>query len=160
MPCYLFTYHAYGTWMPDRKQGYVKRKRGILPCDPREAAAYRAVMNESVAELDSQVQITAIDSIVDSQVKQSFATHFVATDTTHVHALVSWRDDRTWLHLRSIIKGSNSSRLKCDCGDRTWLSEGASRKRVKDRSHFDYLITKYLPSHRGWKWAPERGKSL
>ncbi|QDT75400.1 hypothetical protein I41_46100 [Lacipirellula limnantheis] len=33
MPCCLFTYHAYGSWTPDRKQGYVKRHQGILQQD-------------------------------------------------------------------------------------------------------------------------------
>src|SRR4051794_35604479 len=29
MPCYLFTYHAYGSWMPDHKRGYVHRGQGV-----------------------------------------------------------------------------------------------------------------------------------
>ncbi len=33
MPCYLFTFHAFGTWMPDREEGFVQRKKGILPPD-------------------------------------------------------------------------------------------------------------------------------
>jgi hypothetical protein len=41
MPCYLFTYHAYGSWMPDRPQGYVRRGKGILPTDTRMAERYR-----------------------------------------------------------------------------------------------------------------------
>jgi hypothetical protein len=159
MPCYLFTYHGYGTWLPDRKQGFVKRKLGILPPNQEEAAAYRAVMG-GVAEFDSQVQLVLIDSIVDSQLKQSFTAHCIATDSTHVHVLLSWPDERAWLHMRSIVKSSLSRRLKRGCGDRTWLSEGASRKQVKDRANFDYLIIRYLPRHRGWKWSPERGKFL
>jgi len=35
---------------------------------------------------------------------------------------------------------------------RKWFSGGASRKRVRDRDHFDYLMTDYLPSHRGAFW--------
>jgi hypothetical protein len=38
MPCYLFTWHAYATWLPDRKQGYVEKGRGILPPDKAAAA--------------------------------------------------------------------------------------------------------------------------
>ena len=33
MPCYLFTFHAFGTWMPDREEGFVRREQGILPPD-------------------------------------------------------------------------------------------------------------------------------
>lgn len=160
MPCYLFSYHAFGTWLPDRKQGYVKRKRGILPTNVAEAKRYRAAMKEAIVEFDSQVQETVIDSIIDSQEKQRFECYYIATDPTHVHALIGWRDERTWLHMRSIIKSSISRRLKKDCGKRSWLAEGASRKRVKDRTHFEYLIARYLPKHRGWKWCPERGKCI
>jgi hypothetical protein len=41
MPCYLFTYHAYLSWMPDRPQGYVRRKKGIFPPDEEKAEAYK-----------------------------------------------------------------------------------------------------------------------
>jgi hypothetical protein len=159
MPCYLFTYHGHGTWLPDRKQGYVKRNQGILSPNLAEAAAYRAVMGEAV-EFDNQLQIVLIDALVDSQEKQFFAAHYIATETTHIHALLSWRDERAWLHMRSIIKSSISRRLNRECGKRTWLADGASRKRVKDRKHFDYLVSRYLPKHRGWKWCLERGKFL
>jgi hypothetical protein len=40
MPCYLFTYHAYGSWMPDRVEGYVRRGQGILPRDTQMASLY------------------------------------------------------------------------------------------------------------------------
>jgi hypothetical protein len=160
MPCYLFTYHAFGTWLPDPKQGYVKRKQGILATNFAEAERYRAAMKEAIVEFDTAIQLTVIDSIIDSQIKQDFECYYIATDATHAHALVGWRDERSWLHMRSIIKGSISRRLKKDCGKRTWLADGASRKRVKDQKHFDYLVTRYLPKHRGWKWCPERAKVL
>jgi hypothetical protein len=158
MPCYLFTYHAHGSWMPDRKQGYVKRHRGILPADPAMAKNYRTAMKEPIVEFDSDIQIAVLDSLIDSQRKQNFECYYLATDTTHVHALLGWRDEREWLHMRSIIKGSISRRLNQDCGQRIWLAEGGSRKRVRDRAHFDYLLTRYLPKHAGWKWTPQRGK--
>jgi len=76
MPCYLFTYHAYASWMPDREEGHVRRGEGILSADEK---------------------------------------------------------------------------LNRELERRTWLSEGASRKQVKDQAHFDYLINEYVPLHRGWK---------
>jgi hypothetical protein len=158
MPCYLFTYHAYGSWMPDRKQGYVKRRRGILSTDVAMAEKYRTSMKESAVIFGSVTQLAIIDSLIDSQKRQEFECYYIATDSTHVHILLGWRDEREWLHMRSIIKCSISRRLNQECGRRTWLVEGGSRKRVKDRAHFDYLVTRYLPRHDGWKWTPERGK--
>ena len=41
MPVYLFTYHAYQSWMPDRARGFVQKGRGIQPPNEALAAAYR-----------------------------------------------------------------------------------------------------------------------
>ena len=34
----------------------------------------------------------------------------------------------------------------------TLSSKEASRKRVRDRKHFDYLMNEYVPKHSGAKW--------
>jgi hypothetical protein len=34
MPVYLFTYHAYRSWMPDRPEGFVQEGRGIEAPNP------------------------------------------------------------------------------------------------------------------------------
>jgi hypothetical protein len=158
MPCYLFTYHSYGSWMPDRARGYVKRKRGILSRDIDMAAKYHATMKESAVEFDNKTQDLILEAILISQSLQSFGTHFISTEVTHVHVLVGWRDARTWLRMRSSIKGSITRYLNNQIARREWFVEGGSRKRVKDREHFDYLVATYLPRHRGWKWSPEKGK--
>ena len=41
MPVYLFTYHAYQSWMPDRGRGFVQKGRGIQPTNALLAHAYR-----------------------------------------------------------------------------------------------------------------------
>lgn len=158
MPCYLFTYHAFGTWMPDRKQGYVQRSRGILAPDQAKASKYRILMKQAEVNFGSKTQRAILDCLLDSQIKQEFELYFAATDTTHVHILVSWRDDRRWLRMRSTIKGSMSRHLNRMLSRQEWFVEGGSRKRVKDRDHFKYLMTRYLPKHDGWKWSAERGK--
>lgn len=158
MPCYLFTYHAYGSWMPDRPQGYVQRKQGILPPDAVLAQKYRAAMEQSEAKFTSDVQIALIDSLLESREKQSFQLYFVATDITHVHAVVGWRDNRKWLRMRSTIKGSLSRYLNGNIERREWFVDGGSRRHVKEQEHFDHLVSKYLPRHNGWKWSPEKGK--
>jgi len=157
MPCYLFTYHAFGTWMPDRSRGYVKRNHGILAPDAAMATRYRSAMKETVVEFDDAIQVMILNSILESRDKQAFELYSMATDPSHVHILVGWRDARTWLRMRSGIKSSMSRRLNHDRGKRTWFAEGGSRKRVKDEAHFEHLVKKYLPSHRGWKWSAERG---
>jgi hypothetical protein len=40
---------------------------------------------------------------------------------------------------------------------RPWFAEEASRKRVRDLGHLDYLPGEYLPKHGGVQWYEDRG---
>ena len=160
MPCYLFTYHAYGSWVPDRKQGYVIRKRGILPQNQELAVKYRQCMTEKEKKFGHEMQQSIIRVLLQSREKQEFDCHFIATDCSHTHVLLAWRDVRRSLRMRSTIKGSITRHLRNEFGAYQWLSEGGSRKQVKDLEHFDYLVNVYLPRHRGWKWELKRGLFL
>ena len=159
MPCYLFTFHAYGTWMPDRRQGFVRRGgQGVLPPDGVLAESYRERAAETQAIFDATVQRLLIEETCIACEKQRYRGHSIATDSTHLHALVSWLDQRPWLKIRTSLKSSLSRRLNREVKRRhNWFVDSASRKRVKDQQHFDYLANVYLPSHRGWKWR-ERGE--
>ena len=157
MPCYHFTYHAYGTWLPDEDDGFVKRGEGQLPQDVREAANYRARMHATETLFAEVHQQALIDEVGIAAAKQDFRIHFIATEPTHVHVLLSWRDERAWQKLRTSVKSSLTRRLHRDLGQRDWLSEGASRRRVGNQEHYDYLVCTYLPRHSGWKWSEEKG---
>jgi REP element-mobilizing transposase RayT len=157
MPCCLFTYHAYGSWMPDRKQGYVKRHQGVLPQALPMHRLYKKAMAEVKVEFFSEHQRSIIETLLRSQTPQRFDLHFVATDPTHVHALLAWRDERNIVAMRGHVKGSISRGLNAALQHRTWLSEGGSRKQVRNREHFDYLTAVYLPKHSGWKWSLAKG---
>jgi len=117
-------------------------------------------MTEEPVEFDDNLQKAIITALLDSREKQAFEVYFIATEPSHVHVLLDWRDERPWLRMRSTVKGSVSRSLNQKFHRRTWLAECGSRKRVADQSHFDYLRNKYLPNHRGWKWCPERVLSL
>jgi len=83
---------------------------------------------------------------------QRLRLHAVATEPSHVHLLVSWRDERHWKNIRDKVKESLSRRLNRELGREQSLSEGASRRHVEDQDHFNYLMYVYLPSHSGKKW--------
>jgi hypothetical protein len=157
MPCYLFTYHAYASWMPGRQRGYVKRGQGILPPDAHMHRLYTAAMKESAVEFDDDFQRQVIATLLESETPQRFELHFVATDASHVHVLLAWRDQREPLKMRGLVKGSLTRAINREFGRRTWFAENASRKQVTDRRHYDYLTTAYLAKHRGWKWNRTSG---
>ena len=110
MPCYLFTWHAYGTWMPDRPQGYVRDKQ-ILPTDKQAAASYRSRQVEETSHFDPDTQILLIEELKVTSEHRRFRLHAVATEPTHVHVLVSWHDERPFESLRRGIRESLTRRL-------------------------------------------------
>lgn len=157
MPCYLFTYHAYGSWMPDRKTGYVRRNEGVLVADRQMATCYRKNLKGGVVKFNVSIQRKLIDAAMEAFSYQSLRGHSIATDPSHVHVLVSWNDDRTWQLIRRRVRTSLTMQLNRAFTLRTWFAKQPSRKRVRDRQHFDYLVEMYLPRHRGWKWDEQTG---
>ena len=152
MPCYFFTFHAYGTWLPDRSRGYVRRdKQGIHKQDIALGQTYKKQMTQPVVRFDHDMQQLMIDALQASTDKQSFRLHGVATDLTHIHVLISWSDNRTWEQLRYALKRSLSYKLR-QHAHQHWFARAGSRKRVKDHEHFDHLIANYLRKHKGAQW--------
>jgi len=93
MPCYHFTYHAYGTWLPDEDDGYVRRGEGHLPQDTKVAAEYRKRMTADEAEFSEPQQLAIIDEAQTAAAFQLYRLHYVATEPTHAHILISWQDE-------------------------------------------------------------------
>jgi hypothetical protein len=152
MPCYLFTYHGHGTWLPDHQRGYVRRKEGILATDVRMASRYRSNLQHAAIQFTHDTERVMIDSLLEAFVFQCLRGHFVATESTHIHVLMSWHTDKTWEDVRRGLRNSLTRQLNREFEKREWFSKQPSRKRVADRKHFDYLIDQYLPRHRGLKW--------
>ena len=157
MPVYLFTYHAYGTRLPDKPKGYVRRKEGVLPANADKADTYRGQMKYPIVEFDKPTQRLLIETVQSTAPFLDAEFRLIATDPTHLHVLLQWRHTKPWDKLRASIKTKLSIALKEQLGDRPWFIEGASRKHIADQEHLDYLERKYLPNHRGWKWCHKRG---
>lgn len=160
MPCFLFTYHSHGSWLPDREQGYVHWKKGLLLPDPELAELYRDNMSSDEVNFDHTKQKLLLVEVATASEYQQFRFHAAATEITHVHVLVSWNDVRRPIKLRDSIKQSLTRRMNREYEKRKWLVKGASRSHVRDQEHFDYLMRVYLPKHRGWKWEEGRGLYL
>ncbi len=153
MAVYLFTLHSYGSWLPDRARGYTRRGEGVLPKDEKMAGYYRDQMNTAVVRFDRSIQSQMIKAITTHCELKSYKLYHVATDPTHVHVLIGWDGYVKWKSVRRALKQSISRRLNEHFDKRRWFAREGSRKQVKDRQHFDYLVTTYLPSHRGLTWS-------
>ncbi|MEQ8211913.1 MAG: transposase [Lacipirellulaceae bacterium] len=156
MPCYLFTYHAHGSWMPDRTQGYVHRKEGVKPSDEEMARAYRQNQISPTAYFDSLIQTSLIEAARGACRHLDARCHAVVTETTHVHILISWKSERSATSMSRSLKSALSRYLNQQFQQRQWLSKGASKQPVKDLEHYEYLVGVYLPKHRGVQWLEDR----
>jgi len=152
MPVYLFTYHAYASWMPDRRQGYVHHSRGLQSPDADMAAAYRRKRSQAAIIFDEHMCSIIIDAVRDAASHLNVTVHAIAIEPTHVHVLMSWSHDRDWKSMRRSIKIAISRALNTHLHKRTWLSKNASRKHIQDQAHFDYHLLEYLPKHGGTHW--------
>jgi REP element-mobilizing transposase RayT len=114
-------------------------------------------MKVEKAAFNYELQLLLIEELQQAATHQRFRLHAAATETTHVHVLMSWADERAPIRLNEGIKKSLSLRLEKDAAKRKWLAKGASKQRVKDEAHFNHLKKTYLPSHRGWKGEEGRG---
>ena len=160
MACYLFTYHGYGTWLPDHSRGYVRRKEGILATDTAMATCYRRNLVEDPVHFSRPWQRHLIDAATEAFEHQELRGHFVATETTHIHVLVSWRSNAAWQLVRRRLRNSLTLQMNRKVERRTWFSKQPSRRQVCHRSHFEYLMNVYLPRHSGLKWCEGRGVLL
>src|SRR5687768_4653339 len=96
MPVYFFTIHGYRTWMPDHRRG-----EGYCAPDEEMARHYEQRANqEGKCVFDAALQRILIEEAQVACRHQSFHLHGAGTDATHLHYLLSWRDDRHWMRLR------------------------------------------------------------
>lgn len=159
MPVYLFTFHAYRSWMPDRSRGYVRREEGILPPDEEMTEKYRQRATNDPTTLTREIQRALLEEMRTASQFQCSRFHAGSTEASHIHVLASWRDARTTFAVRSGVKKSLSIRLTklCTPDHQQFLSGGASQKRVRDNAHLTHLLDVYLPKHRGVAWYGDRG---
>ncbi len=155
MPCYLFTLHTYRSWMPDNLRGFVKKSEGVQPTNPALAESYRDAASDEPYEFDDLTQRFVVEVVRGIGARHRWRVHAIACEPTHIHLLVSWESGEAWSSVRGKFKNIISLELskRHEQLGRRWLSTGASRKRVKDRTHFDYLMKTYLPRHGGACWC-------
>jgi REP element-mobilizing transposase RayT len=139
--------------MPDRRRGYVRRGAGVLAPDLTAARRYAEDSAAPAVLLGPRHQRLMLQAATEACAVQRYRLHAAAFDPTHVHMLVSWRIERGWLRVRMRLRQAITRQMNAHFGRRAWFSRGASRHRVRERRHFDYLVSKYLPGHRGLCWS-------
>ncbi|MBL4701545.1 MAG: hypothetical protein JKX85_09840 [Phycisphaeraceae bacterium] len=138
--------------MPSHNIGYVHRTKGIQSTDSNIAENYHQKQKQAIVSFTSEIQKELIQASLNAMDHVPIRIHGIATELTHVHILLSWNTQTQWKTIRTSLRSGLSRHLNNQLGQKTWFARKGSRKRVRDRTHFDYLKTKYLPKHAGLKW--------
>jgi REP element-mobilizing transposase RayT len=96
------------------------------------------------------LQRVLIDGCRDICGRRNWRLHQVIAVSSHVHALISCKDEAvTWEHVRDTLKRLLGWMLAKHTGlkGQHWFARKGSRKRVRDREHFNHLMQRYLPDH-------------
>jgi REP element-mobilizing transposase RayT len=154
MPCYLFTYHAYRSWNANHPRGFVLEAGRIEPPSLHQANFYDSQAKQPRVLFRPVHQRILLWIIQDACARRKWRLHAVATNPTHIHVLMSWRSEERWQEISRRLKVLSSLMLgrKSGIAGRKWFVRRSSRKRIRNREHFDYLVTTYLPRHRGLLW--------
>ncbi|MEA2707720.1 MAG: hypothetical protein QOF78_321 [Phycisphaerales bacterium] len=141
--------------MPNHKRGYTQRGKGYLPTDKDMAQNYERRAENDPTIFDEALSRALIEELIASCEKIKCRLHAASTEPTHIHALTSWKHERGWMSIRTSLKTSLTKRLKT-VAENLSLSRAASRKHVRERRHFNYLMNTYLPKHHGLAWYEDR----
>ena len=154
MPVHHYTFHAYRSWNADHPEGWIQRgKLGVQEPD-RGIARYRArIARFPAVRFSDWQQHLIVSSAREICTRHGWQCRGVGADETHVHVVVSWAGEEAGnAEFRKKLKRVIGLLLARDAGTTgiPYFPAGYGDTRVRDREHFDYLISTYLPSHRVW----------
>jgi REP element-mobilizing transposase RayT len=154
MPVYLFTLHSYRSWNPDNPRGFVRRGEGVRPTDDGMALAYANAASEPPFLFGDCEQSVLHWIVWDLCQRRAWRLHTIAFDPSHVHILLSWRDETPMPQVFRKTKNlmSRELGLRCRPKRKHWFGKFGSKQRVREQAHFDHLINSYFPRHRGLVW--------
>lgn len=158
MPVFHFTFHAFGTWLPDRPEGYVRRDRGWQPPSSVATELYRSNMKQAEVSFNDEQQRLLLQALIDCQAYQRVRLYAIAIDATHVHVVVAWNDERRPGPVRSQMKYSMTRRLIRAHGKRKWFGKNGGQTPVCDEEHLCRLVDLYLSKHTVY-WKPSSNGS-
>lgn len=162
----MMTAHAYRSWSEDHPNGFIQRREGLKKPSTKLAALRAAKARFEKARFELDAQIVLHEVVLEISKEFEMRLHAAATCPTHVHVIYSFRSPACTCgaakHCRKACPakifaeeifvrmkrkmGQQIAQLKKTSG-RTWFSRGWDTTPVRNRGHFDYLTTEYLPKH-------------
>lgn len=147
MPLHLFTFHVFGSFSPEPSA-----QRELFPAARFEGLCQQ-LRAEPTLRFDADHQRRLVDAAIDGQQQAGYRCFAVVADHQLVHVLVGWEGDREPDTVRRRLSGLLVEALSAEFGARAWFSELGREKRVRNRTHFDYLVRSFFPKQRGLVWT-------
>ncbi|MFA7237781.1 MAG: hypothetical protein WC058_13035 [Phycisphaeraceae bacterium] len=127
MAVFLYTIHAYRSWMPDHKRGFVLRGKGIQKPDAKRASWYHTLAKHDRMVFSDARCGQIIDAVKEVCANKQWRLHGVVVVWTHLHLIVSWAAYADARRARAVIKKAITTWLRDATGEhRKWLSGGGS----------------------------------
>ena len=147
MPVHFYTFHAHGSFTsePSPQRELFQRDRFGGLCQQRPA--------QPTVRFTADHQRKLVDTVIDSQGVAGYRCFGVVAQRQRMHLLVAWEGKSAPETIRSQIKGAVTTAMNAEFGPRAWLSQIGRDKRVRNRTHFEYLITSFFPKQRGLMWT-------
>ena len=80
MPVLHYTQHTYGSWLPDKYQGFVHWKTGLQDADKSARTPVPSKLKHDVVQLTHVTQKLIIQTLIDAQLPLKLTLHSIATD--------------------------------------------------------------------------------
>jgi hypothetical protein len=134
-------------------------RRGRPAVDPDAGEQYRDNADFDPVKFDREKQQVVVDAIREVCDRLGVRLHYAVAVSTHAHAVVSWTGGYTWEEVHDRIKRICGLKLAqfMKTNGRPYFSEGRDSNRVKNRGHFETLMTRYLADHDGVTWHERQG---
>jgi hypothetical protein len=159
MPVYHFTVHAYRSWNADHPRGYRQRgEAGTLRPSASLGYVRDRLAKHPPVEFDRDDQKFLITATQEAVARRRWKLYGVTVIEGHLHAVVGWEDSAISEDMiQAGLKRGLGFLLSQRFGTRgkPYFSRGGSPERVLNRKHLHFLLTEYLPKHRGPFWVDE-----
>jgi hypothetical protein len=122
---------------------------------------YDEAASQSAVTFDRAIQEERLVLAHEICEREGWKLEAAGFDATHTHLVISWTTFTSWEKVDQRLKNLLALKLnrrRGITGKRWFVRRHSAPRRVRNRKHYDYLLTEYLPDHPGIFW--KRGMKL
>jgi len=144
--------------MPNHERGYTQKGKGVFSTDEQMNLLYERKSQFDAIYFTESRQRIVVDAALEVCNTIGISAYYLVCVSTHLHALVGWKDEREWEMIYDRIKRIIALKLARSEGvaGRRWLAARRNGTAICSREHFVHLVHTYLPDHQGVRYVDEQ----